>query len=76
MNCGCHSHGGFLRSPEGLAQRNYSVREGVDRAAELARLGTRVSVSGLRRDEIEMIFDEEVLDEQHRRFLKSCKEVS
>ncbi len=75
-DCGCHSHNGFRvgRSPEGLEQR------GVDRAYELALAGRdgyldKVgSVSGLRRDEIRMIFDEEILDEQHRRFLQGCEE--
>ncbi len=64
--CTCFSHNGFVLSPEGLAQRNYSVEEGVDRATELAILGVEVSVSGLRRDET--LFVNELLDQQYRRF--------
>ena len=74
-DCRCHSHNGFVvgKSPKGLAQRSlegFDVLEvaerGVDRPVILDRSG---SVSGSRRDEIKMIFDEGVIDEQHRRFL-------
>ena len=64
-DCECQSHNGFL------TRRGYEAarRRGVDKAEEIRYLDSSGSVSGLRRDETEMIFCEEVLDEQHRRFL-------
>ena len=70
MRCGCYAHDGFRRSPEGLAERRDVSPEGVDMGASQLYLDIPGSVSGSRRDEIKMIFDEEILDEQHRRFLK------
>ena len=71
-----YARNGFL-TIYGLAEAEL---RGVDRAHELAMLALdgetcqlyldKVrSVSGSRRDEIKMIFDDGVIDEQHRRFL-------
>ena len=68
--CGCHSHNGFQLSPEGLAQRSDAVLEGVDMGTAHGYIDKVVSVSGSRRDEMTMIFDEGVIDEQHRRFVE------
>ena len=62
--CGCISHSGFL------TRAGYRA---VDAAAKSSEIDSRVSVSGLRRDETHMIFDEELLDEQHRRFLDAVE---
>ena len=78
-DCRCHSHNGFLLSPEGLAQREMfdpgSHEVGLTRDEECVTLDSQGSVSGSRRDEIKMIFDEGVIDEQHRRFLSSVEEL-
>ncbi len=71
MRCNCHSHNGLVRrSPEGLALRR-DVSQ-ADLAAQLSfgYLDKVGSVSGLRRDETHMIWNEELLDEQHRRYLQ------
>ena len=51
MKCGCHSHNGFILSPEGLAQRERQLdvfREvGLTRDEECVRLDMSGSVSGL-----------------------------
>ncbi len=67
-DCGCHSHNGFVSSPEGLAQRRPESLELAGRVASryLDKVG---SVSGLRRDEALNVFDDGLIDEQHRRFL-------
>ncbi len=62
--CGCHSHNGLLLSPEGLAARVED--EQVDLEDELAYLDSRVSVSGLRRDENHWV--DALIEEQYRRF--------
>ncbi len=66
-SCGCHSHNGLLLSPEGLAQRKDSLVGPL--AVEYTRLYLDKvgSVSGLRRDEATMIFDDGVIDEQFQR---------
>ncbi len=66
--CGCHSHNGFQLSPEGLAQRELEL-PGVDGMALRSYVDKVGSVSGLRRDEDLHVFDDQVLDEQYRRFL-------
>ena len=69
--CGCNSHNGFLTA-KGLAetaQRDVIV-DGVASMDMFGYLDSRVSVSGLRRDETMFIFDSEVIDEQYRRFLQ------
>ena len=63
-----HSRNGFL-TKEGYALAQQISLEGLVPRGDLEYLDSRVSVSGLRRDETVMIFDEGVLDEQHRRFL-------
>ncbi len=57
--CGCISHNGFL------TRAGY---RSLDQAAQPQYLDKVGSVSGLRRDEITMIFDEGVLNEQFERF--------
>ena len=59
MVCGCITHNGFL------TRVGYRKLDGAAQPCEVDKV---VSVSGLRRDEQLMIFDDEVLDEQHRRF--------
>ena len=66
-----HSRNGFLTA-KGLAeadQREHSFDLGVDRADLSEYLDSRVSVSGLRRDEIQLDIEDAILDEQYRRFL-------
>ncbi len=60
--CGCISHNGFL------TRAGYRA---LDKAASQSYLDIEGSVSALRRDETMFIFDDEVLDEQYRRFLSS-----
>ncbi len=63
--CGCISHDGFL------TRRGYqSLRAPeVDKAEASLYLDKVGSVSAVRRDEAMVIFDDEVLEEQYRRFL-------
>ncbi len=74
--CGCYSHGGFLTAKglEETAQRSLEGLEVDARAPELY-LDKVVSVSGLRRDETTMIFNDGVIDEQYRRFLEPLQEA-
>jgi len=68
--CGCSSHGGFLTA-KGLkeaAQRELGFTEVLAVDESLLYLDKVVSVSGARRDETHWPADE-VIDEQHRRFL-------
>jgi len=77
MTCDCRSHNGFLTA-KGLieaAERRAIFREGVDMDTGQLYLDLPVSVSGVRRDETLMIFDEGVIDEQHRRFLNDVRGV-
>ena len=63
--CGCHSHNGFLLSPEGLAQRELEL-PGVD-GMELSRyLDIDRSVSGPQET---LSWDDALLEDQYRRFL-------
>ncbi len=75
-DCGCYSHGGFLTA-KGLEETALRSSVGPELAGRVAtRYLDRVgSVSGLRRDEITMIFNDGVLDEQHRRFLEQLSEA-
>ena len=74
MKCGCYSHNGFVlrASDEGLAQREVSRREihamGLDPDAGQFYLDKVGSVSGLRRDERPSVFDDDLIDQQYRRF--------
>jgi len=69
--CSCRSHGSFLTA-KGLEE---AAQRGVDRAHQLAIWGRDgyldkvVSVSGLRRDETDHVWDDRILDQQYRRFL-------
>jgi len=72
-DCRCHSHNGFVLSPEGLAQRKSLRSTGLTDRDFFAILDTRVSVSGLRRDEYPMFPDEATIDEQYRRFLEQSE---
>ena len=62
LPCGCRSHNGFL------TRAGY---EAFDKAAQMCYLDRVGSVSGLRRDETMLIFDDELLDNQYRRFLSA-----
>ena len=70
MKCGCSSHGGFLtgKGLEETAQRSLEGLEvdGMDKSRYLDKVG---SVSGLRRDGDLHVFDDDLIEEQHRRFL-------
>ena len=57
LRCTCHSHNGF-------------ILEGLTSADESVRLDKSGSVSGLDSDEENHVFDERLIDEQHRRFLQ------
>ena len=74
QGCECHSHNGFQLSPSGLAQQ--TSLEGLAPRGDLAYIDKVVSVSGLRRDETTMIFDDEVIEDQYRRFLDAVSEKS
>ena len=66
-NCNCHSHDGFLLSPEGLAQRELSLD--VEPEVHTRVLGTgKGSVSGLVSVEVSHVFDDDLIDQQYRRF--------
>ncbi len=60
--CTCHSHGGFLLSPEGDAQQ-FSL-EGLTDSERSVSLDIPVSVSAL----FEFELNDKLLDEQYRRF--------
>ena len=66
--CGCHSHNGFVLSstPE-LAQ--LFAEDVLDGESEVAYLDRVVSVSALVEVEGSYVFDHELIDQQHRRFL-------
>ena len=70
-DCGCHSHNGFQlsRSDEGLAQRKLISAGDLTRSDDGVTLDRSGSVSGLRRDEMMLDFDDELIDNQYRRFL-------
>ncbi len=65
--CSCHSHNGFQLSPEGLAQREFEL-PGVDNMEAISYLDKVGSVSGLRRDEDLYVMEDEMIDQQYRRF--------
>ena len=68
--CGCSAHNGFLTA-KGLEEAALRSPEGLELAGTVATryLDKVGSVSGLRRDGTTLIFDDEVIDEQHQRFL-------
>ncbi len=63
--CGCISHDGFL------TRRGYELLQNreVDGGEALTYLDKVGSVSAVRRDETMFVFDDVLLDDQHRRFL-------
>ena len=65
--CGCHSHGGFLLSPEGLEQRELGFEEYLAAGVTPVYIDSVGSVSGVITVD-HLIFDDAVLEEQHRRF--------
>ena len=73
MTCDCRSHNGFMTAKglEEAAQRSFagfdSREVGLTGESDPVRLDRSGSVSGLRRDETPMIWNEEILDEQFRR---------
>ena len=70
MDCTCHSHNGFqLRSSEEELAQQLSL-EGLTARDDCVIVDIQGSVSGLRRDEDNHVFDEGVIDEQYRRFLE------
>ena len=66
--CGCHSHNGLLLSPEGLAERD-DVSQGVDNMDLFGYLDKSGSVSALVEVEGSHVWEDEVIEEQYRRFL-------
>ena len=78
MSCTCSAHGGFLTA-KGLqeaAERRGASPEGLAVGTSQLYLDKVASVSGARRDEMIMIFDDEVLDEQFERYASSSRMVS
>ena len=65
--CSCHSHNGFILSPEGLAQRELKLDEvdAMESSQYLDRVG---SVSGLELERNLYVHDDDYLDQQYRRF--------
>jgi len=61
--CGCISHNGFL------TRAGHRALDGAAQKREVDRTG---SVSGTF-PQIEMIFDEGVIDDQHRRFIQEVR---
>ena len=70
MTCKCHSHNGFVlgRSPEGLAQRELERAGDLTRSDKGVSLDMVGSVSALVDVEGSHVFDDQLLDNQYRRF--------
>ena len=70
MTCGCNSHNGLLTAKglEEAAQRRALSDEGLAVEPSQLYLDVGGSVSGARRDETLFTFDDELIDEQYRRF--------
>jgi len=68
-DCRCFSHNGFLteRGYSELAQR--TSLEGLLPRGDSVIVDMHGSVSGLRRDEAFHVFDDDLIDNQYRRFL-------
>ena len=76
--CSCSAHGSFLTA-KGLqeaAERRGASPEGLAVGTSQLYLDKVASVSGARRDEVMMIFDDEVIDEQFERYSSSTRLVS
>ena len=67
-SCGCYSHNGLVR--RGYEQLSLP---GIDKAEALVDLDKVGSVSAVRRDETTFVFDDKLIDEQHRRFLNGVR---
>ena len=68
--CDCSAHNGFLTA-KGLEEAAQRVSiEGLAPLGVREYIDKQVSVSGLTRHDINMDFHEELIDEQHRRFLQ------
>ncbi len=65
MKCRCHSHNGLLFSGSSEELAEQLSLEGLARRRDHAYIDSKVSVSGLRRDEV---FVDDLLEEQYRRF--------
>ena len=74
MTCGCNAHNGLLTAKGRTAaeQREFELDDhpGIAMMPASMYIDSMLSVSGSRRDETVMIFDEGVIDEQYRRFLE------
>ena len=68
-----HSRNGFL-TERGYELAQQISLEGLTPVGDSVRVDIPVSVSGERRDETFLIFDEELIDEQYRRFLSVPEE--
>ncbi len=71
--CGCHSHGGFILSPEGLAQRERQLDAfrsvGLTRSAQGVRLDKLGSVSASEAvTDLYEFVSEDMTEDQYRRF--------
>ena len=77
MTCDCRSHNGFLTAKglEEAAQRSSEGLEALSVDTRQLYLDIPGSVSGLRRDETVMIWNEEILDEQYSRHFASPTEL-
>jgi len=74
--CQCASHNGFLTA-KGLAEAAQRLSlEGLAPRGELEYLDKVGSVSALAEAEEFHVFDDQVLDEQHRRFLNEVRSCS
>ena len=70
MKCQCLSHNGFLtdRGYAEVAQRSLEGLESVDMFADMCYLDKVGSVSALVEVEENHVFDDQLLDNQYRRF--------
>ena len=71
MKCCCLSHNGFLTTAgyAVVAQRERQLYGGVDLFEDLCYVDRVVSVSALVEVEGAALFDDQLIDQQHRRFL-------
>ena len=76
-SCGCQAHGSFLTA-KGLEEAAQRGREAQGNpGVQMSVWGPgKGSVSGLRRDETVMIWNEEILDEQIEEYRSSARLVS
>ena len=69
MSCSCLSHNGFLTA-KGLAEAAQREHESLELAGVVATryLDSMVSVSGLEQERNPLVWDDQLLDQQYRRF--------